>query len=333
MVDISTSYMGMKLRSPLVASAGPLSYEIDDIKRMEDAGIAAVVLYSLFEEQIEKEHQELHHHLNYGTNSYAEALTYFPEPGDFEAGPEQYLEHIRRAKKAVKIPIIASLNGYTDGGWTHFARLMEDAGADAIELNLYNVPTDPNITGKEIEEDYAETLWDVRKSVKIPLALKVSPYFSNLSNSAKKFADMGADALVLFNRFYQPDFDLEHLEVKPHVNLSTPAELRLTLRWIALLYGRVKSNLAGTGGVHRATDAIKLLMAGANITMLCSVLIKEGIHKISEIEKDMIAWMQERGYESVTEMIGSMSAEKYHTPFEFERAQYMKALHSVHIHH
>ncbi len=331
MIDLSTTYMGLKLRTPLVASAGPLSYEIEDIKRMEDAGISAVVLYSLFEEQIEKDHEELHHHLNYGTNSFAEALTYFPEPGDFESGPEEYLEHIRRAKKSVDIPVIASLNGYTDGGWTHFAKLMEEAGADAIELNLYNVPTNPDITGKEIEDDYVDTLIDVKKSVKIPIALKISPYFSNISNSAKRFAENGADSLVLFNRFYQPDFDLEQLEVKPHVNLSTPHELRLSLRWIALLYSRIKTDLAGTGGVHRAIDAIKLMMAGANISMLCSVLIKGGIGKISEIEKDMHIWLEEHEYESISEMRGSMSAEKYHTPFEFERSQYMKALHSVHF--
>jgi len=333
MISLSTKYMGLNLRTPLVASAGPLSYHLDDIKRMEDAGISAIVLYSLFEEQIEKENLELHHHLNYGTHSYAEALTYFPDPGDFESGPEGYLEHIRKAKEAVNIPIIASLNGYTSGGWTGFAKLMEQAGADGLELNLYNVPTDANVTGKEIEEDFAETLWQVRKSVSLPIALKISPYFSNLMNCAKKFANMGANALVLFNRFYQPDFDLEHLEVKPHIHLSTPHELRLSLRWIALLHGRISSDLAGTGGVHRGEDVLKLLLAGAHTAMLCSVLIREGIGKISIIEKDMLSWLEKHEYESVTQLIGSMSAEKYHTPFDYERAQYIKSLHSVHIHH
>ncbi|MBP9162055.1 MAG: dihydroorotate dehydrogenase-like protein [Leptospiraceae bacterium] len=332
MINLSTKYMGLNLRTPLVASAGPLSYHLDDIKKMEDAGISAVVLYSLFEEQIEKENQELHHHLSYGTHSFAEAITYFPEAGDFESGPEQYLEYIRKVKQSVSIPIIGSLNGYTSGGWTNFAKLIQEAGADGIELNLYNVPTDANVTGKELEEDFAETLWQVRKTVSIPIALKLSPYFSNLMNCAKKFANMGANALVLFNRFYQPDFDLEHLEVKSHVQLSTPNDLRISLRWIALLYTKVHADLAGTGGVHRAEDMLKLLMAGANVGMLCSVLIREGIKKISVIEKDMIAWMEKHEYESVTQMLGSMSAAKYHTPFEYERAQYIKALHSVHVH-
>lgn len=332
MIDLSTNYMGMKLKNPLVNSAGPLSYDLDDIKKMEDAGISAVVLYSLFEEQIEKEHQELHHHLNYGTHSFAEAITYFPNPGDFESGPDEYLEHIRKAKHSVDIPIIASLNGYTDGGWTEFARLMEEAGADGIELNLYNVPTDPNVSSKDIEEDYSQTIRSVRDAVKIPLAVKLSPYFTSISYSAKQYSELGVDALVLFNRFYQPDFDLEHLEVKPHVNLSTSQELRLSIRWIAILYSQIKADFAGTGGVHRATDVLKLMMAGANIAMLCSVLIKEGISKISHLEKEILQWMEEHEYSSIAEMRGSMSAAKYHTPFEFERSQYMKALHSVHIH-
>lgn len=333
MINLSTKYMGLTLKSPLVASAGPLSYHLDDIKKMEDAGISAVVLYSLFEEQIEKENQELHHHLNYGTHSFAEAITYFPDPGDFESGPEEYLDYIHKVKQAVNIPIIASLNGYTSGGWTNFAKLIQDAGADGLELNLYNVPTNPNITGIELEEDFAETFWQVQRNVTLPIALKLSPFFSNLTNCAKKFSDMGANALVLFNRFYQPDFDLEHLEVKSHVQLSTPHDLRLSLRWIALLYSQVNSDLAGTGGVHRAEDVLKLLMAGANVSMLCSVLIREGIKKITVIEKDLIDWMDKHEYESVAQMIGSMSAAKYHTPFEYERAQYIKALHSVHIHH
>lgn len=333
MVDLSTKYMGLNLRTPLVASAGPISYHLDDIKKMEDAGISAVVLYSLFEEQIERENMELHHHLNHGTHSFAEALTYFPDPGDFESGPDEYLEHIRKAKQSVKIPIIASLNGYTAGGWTKFAEQMEQAGADGLELNLYFVPTDMNVTGKDLEEDFAETLWQVRKTVSIPIALKLSPYFSNLMNCAQKFSNMGADALVLFNRFYQPDFDLEHLEVKPHVHLSTPHELRLSLRWIALLHSRVKADLAGTGGVHRAEDVLKLLLAGAHSAMLCSVLIREGFGKIKTIENEMLHWLETHEYESVRQMIGSMSAVKYHSPFDYERVQYIKSLHSFHIHH
>ncbi|MCP5501836.1 MAG: dihydroorotate dehydrogenase-like protein [Leptospiraceae bacterium] len=332
-MDLSTNYLGFKLRTPLVASASPLSYEIDDIKKMEDAGLSAVVLYSLFEEQLNQESHELHHHLTHGTESYAEALTYFPEPEDFEVGPEAYLEHIRRAKEAVKIPIIASLNGNTPGGWTGFAKLIQEAGADAIELNLYDVPTDMNMSGREIEEDYAETLWGVKKAVDIPVALKLSPYFSNLSNCAKRFDDMGADALVLFNRFYQPDIDLEHLEIKPHILLSTPHALRLPLRWIALLYGNIKCNLAGTSGIHKSADVIKLMMAGADVAMLCSVLIRDGIEQAKVIEEGILHWMEEHEYESIKQMQGSMSQMKYHTPYEFERAQYMKALHSVHLHH
>jgi len=332
-MDMSTTYLNLNLRTPLVASASPLSYELDDIKRLEDSGISAIVLHSLFEEQLVQDSLELHYHLSAHTESHAEALNYFPEPSEFELGPDGYLEHIRQAKEAVDIPIIASLNGYTSGGWIDFAKKMESAGADAIEMNIYDVPTDSNLTSSEMEEEFLEILREVKAAVKIPVALKLSPFFTNLSNMAKRFSDLGADALVLFNRFYQPDFDLEHLEVRPHILLSTPHDLRLPLRWIAILYGKVQCDLAATGGIHKSTDAIKALMAGANVTMLCSVLLREGIEYVKVLEQGMRDWLVEHEYESVRQMIGSMSQKNCSNPHEYERAQYMRALHSIHLHH
>ncbi|MCB1178967.1 MAG: dihydroorotate dehydrogenase-like protein [Leptospiraceae bacterium] len=332
-MDLKTKYLGLQLRTPFVASASPLSYEIDDIKKLEDSGISAVVLHSLFEEQLVEESLELHHHLEAHTESYAESLSYFPEVSEYEIGPDAYLEHIRQAKESVDIPIIASLNGYTSGGWIDFAKKMESAGADAIEMNIYDVPTDTGLESKELENDFLEILKEVKSNVKIPVALKLSPFFTNLSYMAKQFSDAGADALVLFNRFYQPDFDLEHLEVRPHILLSTPHDLRLPLRWIAILYGKVESDLAATGGIHKSTDALKALMAGAKITMLCSVLLKEGIQHTKVLEKGMIDWLEEHEYESVNQLIGSMSQKNCPNPHEYERVQYMKALHSMHIHH
>jgi dihydroorotate dehydrogenase (fumarate) len=331
-MDLSTTYMGLNLRTPFVASASPLSYEIDDIKRLEDSGISAIVLHSLFEEQLVTDSLELHYHLTAHTESFAEALSYFPDSSEFELGPDGYLEHIRQAKQAVDIPIIASLNGYTSGGWIDFAKKMESAGADAIEMNIYDVPTETEVLSGILEEEFIEILKEVKSAVNIPVALKLSPFFTNLSNMAKRFSDTGADALVLFNRFYQPDFDLEHLEVKPHILLSTPHDLRLPLRWIAILYGKLKSDLAATGGIHKSTDAIKALMAGAKVTMLCSVLLKEGIGYTRTLEKGMLDWLVEHEYDSVQMMIGSMSQKNCANPHEYERVQYMRALHSVHVH-
>ncbi len=325
-MDLSTTYLGLKLRTPLVPSASPLSEEIDGIKRMEDFGASAVVLYSLFEEQLMLERLELDHHMTEGTESFAEATTFMPEPGEFHLGPEGYLEHIRRAKEAVGIPIIASLNGVTAGGWTEYAKLIEQAGADALELNIYYIPTAPGLTGVEVEQTYLDILNMVKSVTTIPVAVKLSPFFSNLANMAKRIDDAGAGALVLFNRFYQPDIDLENLTVRPNVILSTPQALRLPMRWIAILHGRIKADLAATSGIHTAHDVIKMLMAGANVTMLCSVLMRHGVERLRMIEGGLREWMAEHEYESVEQMRGSMSQQNCANPSEFERAQYMRAL-------
>ncbi|NWF62081.1 MAG: dihydroorotate dehydrogenase-like protein [Fischerella sp.] len=325
-MDLTTTYMGMTLRSPLVPSASPLSEDIDNIKRMEDAGAAAVVMHSLFEEQITLERYELHHHLTYGTESFPEALTYFPEPANFRVGPEEYLNHIRKAKEKVGIPIIASLNGSSVGGWTDYARLIQQAGASAVELNIYYVPTDIELTSEQIEQTYINILQAVKAAVTIPVAVKLSPYFTNMANMAKRLDNAGADGLVLFNRFYQPDINLENLEVQPNVLLSTPQAMRLPLRWVAILYGRINASLAATSGIHNARDVLKMLMAGANITMLCSVLLREGINHIRCIEQEMRTWMEKHEYESVQLLQGSMSQKNCPDPSAFERSQYMKAL-------
>src|SRR5580704_3677279 len=269
MIDLSTEYIGLKLRTPLVPSASPLSQEVSSIRRMEDAGASAVVLYSLFEEQLRQESVELDYRMSEGTESFAESLTFFPQPSEFRLGPEGYLDLIRKAKEAVKIPVIASLNGTTVGGWTQYARQIQQAGADALECNIYYIPTDPNLSSTQVEQTYIEILASVKSAVTIPVAVKISPFFSNLANMAKRLDAAGASGLVLFNRFYQPDIDLEELEIRPNVLLSTPQALRLPLTWIGMLYGRVKASLAATSGIHEAQDVIKLLMVGANATMLC----------------------------------------------------------------
>ncbi len=327
-MDLTTTYLGKKLKNPLVASASPLSRKIDNIRRLEDAGAAAVVLFSLFEEEILHETRELDHYLTYGTESYAEALSYFPEPQEFYLGPEAYLEHIRQAKAAVDIPIIGSLNGVSPGGWINYARKIEAAGADALELNLYYIPTDPALSSDDIERMYLNTLKTVKGSVSIPVALKLSPFFSAMANMARQFDAAGANALVLFNRFYQPDIDLESLEVVPNVILSTPQAMRLPLRWIAILYGRVKADLAATSGIHTAQDVLKMLMAGANVTMMASALLQHGIDHLRKVLDEMKIWMEEHEYESVQLMQGSMSQKAVAEPAAFERANYIKALHS-----
>ncbi|MBI3849928.1 MAG: dihydroorotate dehydrogenase-like protein [Verrucomicrobia bacterium] len=325
-MDLSTTYLGLKLRTPLVPSASPLSEDLDNLKRMEDAGAAAVVLHSLFEEQIRLERYELAHHLTQGTESYPEALTYFPEPAEFHIGPEVYLTHIRKAKQSMNIPIIASLNGSTPGKWTQYARLIEQAGADALELNIYWIPTDMEMRADEVEHVYVEILKAVKSEVKIPVAVKLSPFFSNFANMAARLDAAGANALVLFNRFYQPDIELESLEVTPSVFYSTPMAMRLPMRWIAILYDRISASLAATSGIHRGTDALKMLMAGADVTMLCSVLMRHGIDQLRVIEREMVAWMQEHEYISVEQLKGCLSHKNCPDPSAFERAQYMKAV-------
>lgn len=325
-MKLSTNYLGLKLRSPLVPSASPLAEDADNIKRMEDAGAGAVVLHSLFEEQIVSERIELDRHLTEGTESFAEALSYFPEPAEFRVGPEEYLSLIASAKKSVKIPVIASLNGSSRGGWIHYAKDMQQAGADALELNIYHIPTDMNQEGAEVERNTIEILKNVKASVSIPVAVKLSPFFSNFANMAKRVDEAGANGLVLFNRFYQPDIDLETLEVAPNVLLSTPMAMRLPLRWIAILHGRLNASLAATSGIHRANEALKVLMAGADVTMLCSVLLKRGIKHIAVIEQEMIEWLEAHEYESVEQLKGSMSQKNCPDPSAFERAQYMRAL-------
>ncbi|MHC1768972.1 MAG: dihydroorotate dehydrogenase-like protein [Verrucomicrobiia bacterium] len=328
-MDLSTKYLGLNLQNPLVVSACPLSDEISNIKKMEDCGASAVVLYSLFEEQIRSERYEMHWHMTHGTESYPEALTYFPEPEEFDIGPEEYLKHIAKAKETVKIPIIASLNGSTMSGWTDFAKQIQQAGADALELNIYSIPTDLDLDGSEVEKNYLEIVKAVRSEVSIPLAVKLSPFFSNFANMAKRFADQGANGLVLFNRFYQPDIELESLEVSPNILYSTPMAMRLPLRWIAILYQRVRVSLAATSGVHRGTDALKCLMAGADVTMLCSAIMRHGIPQLAVIQEQMSNWMDEHEYTSVEQLKGSMSQQNCANPSAFERAQYMQALSST----
>lgn len=327
-MDLTTTYMGMTLEHPIVPSASPLSRSLDGIRLLEDAGAAAVVMYSLFEEQITLESRQLDHFLTYGTDSFAEALSYFPAMESYNIGPDQYLNLIGQAKGTVDIPIIGSLNGVSTGGWIEYARLIEEAGADGLELNVYYIPTDPALTGSDVEELYLGVLRDVKQSVSIPVAVKLSPYFSATAHMASRLAEAGADALVLFNRFYQPDFDLENLEVVPRLVLSSSLELRLPLHWVAILYGRVPVDFAITSGVHTHEDVLKGLMAGANITMMASELLRYGIRRIGEVLNDLVLWMEEHEYESVAQMQGSMSQQHVAEPAAFERANYMKVLDS-----
>ncbi|MCU0513440.1 MAG: dihydroorotate dehydrogenase-like protein [Anaerolineae bacterium] len=328
-MDLSTVYLGLTLKNPLVVSASPLSEDISSLRRMEDAGAGAIVLYSLFEEQLRREQIDLHHHTTYGTNSFAEALTYFPEPEEYKVGPDGYLEHIRKAKAAVDIPVIASINGSTPGGWTNFALAMQAAGADALELNVYNIPTDLDMSGEMVEQNLIEIVRAVRNTVSIPIAVKLSPFYSNMANLAKKLAGAGANGLVLFNRFYQPDIDLEALEVRPHVLLSTPAAMRLPLRWIAILHGRVPVDLAGTSGIHKAEDVIKMLMVGANVTMMAATLMRNGIDYLRTVEAEVRFWLQDHEYDSVRQMIGSLSQKNSGNPAAFERANYIRSISTI----
>ncbi len=325
-MNLSTTYLGLKLRTPLVPSASPLCEKLENLKRMEDAGAAAVVLHSLFEEQIRADRTKFEQQLTQGTQSYPEALTYFPEPHAFADGPEAYLDHLTRAKQSLGIPIIASLNGTTFGGWTTISRQLEEAGADALELNLYSVPTDADCSAEDIEQSYLTIVATVKAQVKIPVAVKLSPFFTNLTHFARRLERHGADGLVLFNRFYQPDIDLEDAEVVPHAQLSTSSAMRLPLRWIAMLHRRLGINLAATSGIHRGTDALKLLMAGADVTMLCSALMRHGIDHLRSVEREMVEWMEQHEYESVEQLKGRLSQQNCPHPGAFERAQYVRAV-------
>ncbi len=325
-MDLSTTYMGLKLKHPIVPSASPLSKNLDGIRKMEDAGAPAVVMYSLFEEQIEWESRVLDHYLSYGSESFAEATSYYPDLAHYNVGPDEYLNLISKAKAATSIPIIGSLNGVSTGGWIEYAHKIQEAGADAIELNLYYIATDLLRTGAEVEQMYLDVVRDVKKTVTIPVAVKLSPFFSSTANMAYRLAAQGADALVLFNRFYQPDFDLEHLEVVPHLVLSNSNELRLPLRWTAILHGRVPVDFAITTGVHRTEDVLKGLMAGAKVTMMASELLEHGLGRINQVLEGVKSWMIEREYESVSQMIGSLSQVNLAQPAMIERANYMKNL-------
>ena len=327
-MNITTNYLGLDLRNPIVPSSGPISEDLSKIKAMEDAGAAAVVLYSLFEEQIENESLELHHRTTYHVESYAEALNYFPEPFEYRLGPDEYLEHIRKAKESVGIPIIASLNGKSLGGWIDYSKKIEQAGADALELNIYLLATNPSKPSSWIEKTYIDIVKEVKSSISIPIAVKMHPFFSSVAWIAAELDKAGADGLSLFNRFYQPDIDLESLEVVPNVILSSPASMRLPLRWIGILYGKVKADLAATSGIYTEKDVIKLIMAGAKVTHMMSCLLKFGFGHITDVITKLKYWMEVNEYESLDQMRGSMSYMKVEDPSRFERANYMKVLHS-----
>jgi dihydroorotate dehydrogenase (fumarate) len=327
-MDLSTTYLGLKLKNPLVPSSSPLTRDIGNLRRMEDAGAAAVVLYSLFEEQIYQESHTLDQYLTQGTESFAEALSYFPEAPEYQSGPEVYLEHLYKAKRALDIPVIGSLNGVSTGWWVQYAADIEAAGADALELNVYYLPTDLHFSGSDVETMYLDLLRDVRAAVSIPVAVKLSPYFSNIANIAYRLTVAGADGLALFNRFYQPDLDLDMLEVTPNLKLSSSVEMRLPLRWIAILYGRIAADLALTTGVHTITDVAKGLAAGAAVTMMASELLQNGIDRLKVLRAGLEAWLVEHEYESVAQLQGSLSQINCAEPAAFERANYMRVLSS-----
>jgi len=328
-MDLRTTYMGLELRNPLIPSSSPLTQYVDKCRQLEDAGAAAVVVHSLFEEQLTHESLELSYHLTHGTESFAEAMTYFPDLNSDEyLGPEEYLNHIRALKEALEIPVFGSLNGVTPGGWVEYAKMIEEAGADGLELNVYYVATDLQLPSLEAEQLYLDILAETKKQVKIPIAMKLSPYFSSMADMARRLDEGGADALVLFNRFYQPNIDLDELEVRPDLVLSTPSEGRLPLRWIAILFGHINASLGATTGVHTHLDVLRMLMAGADVTMMASALLLNGVRHLSTVLSDLQDWMVEKEYTSVEQLKGSMSQKSVANPAAFERANYIKTLHS-----
>ncbi len=328
MPDLTTKYLGLTLKNPLVASSSPLCKDVSNILEMEDAGISAVVLHSLFEEQIDIESRNLDQFLSSGAESYAESLSYFPDMGQYNIGPDGYLEHIRKAKQGVDIPVIGSLNGISTGGWIRYAKLIEQAGADALELNIYFLPNNGTVSSAQVEQMYCDLVSHVKASVSIPIAVKLGPYFSSIPEMAHRLDAVGADGLVLFNRFYQPDIDLEAMEVHPALELSDSGELLLRLHWVAVLYGKIKADLAITGGVHTAGDVLKSMMSGARVAMTTSALLRHGIEYAAKIQQDLAEWMDEKEYHSIEQMQGSMSEESAPQPSAYHRANYMKVLSS-----
>ncbi|HEV2351910.1 MAG TPA: dihydroorotate dehydrogenase-like protein [Terriglobia bacterium] len=328
MIDLTTTYLGLTLKNPVVVSASPLQKDLGNIRQMEDCGAAAIVMHSLFEEQIDVEGRELNRYMEQGTESYAESLSYLPDMETYNLGPEGYLEHLSRVKNSVGIPVIGSLNGVSRGGWTRYARMMEEAGADAIELNTYYLETDPKVTGAEVEQMYCDLVTELRASVKIPLAAKLSPMFSSMPNIARRLDQLGMNALVLFNRFYQPDFDLEKLEVVQSLVLSQSYELLPRLNWVAILFGHIAADLAVTGGVHSGIDVLKCMMAGARVAMTTSALLRNGINHISKILEETSLWMEEHEYVSIRQMQGSMARQSVSDASAFERVNYMHVLSS-----
>ena len=331
MIDLSTTYLGLKLKNPLVPSSSPLMRKVDNIKRMEDAGAAAVVLHSLFEEQIILESESIDRTISVDAESIFEMRSYFPDLQHYNVGPDRYLDHVREVKQAVRIPVIASLNGVSTGGWTRYAKMMQEAGADALELNMYYVAANPAQSATQVEEMYLELVREIKTHLRIPVAVKIGPYFSAFANFAQCLDHAGADGLVIFNRFYQPDFDIENLDVASDLVLSTPSELLLRLRWAAILYGRVQADLAITGGVHTANDVLKSMMAGANVAMMTSVLLELGIDHLRHMLADLTNWMETHEYSSIQQMRGSMSQRAVAQPSVFERANYMKMLQSYQV--
>ncbi len=327
-MNLETTYMGLELSSPVVVSASPLSEEIANIRQMEDCGAGAVVLFSLFEEQIQHEANELEFYLHYGADRFPESLTYFPDLGEYRLGAEDYLDHICKAHQAVDMPVIASLNGISTSGWVRYATEFQEAGADAIELNVYYVPTVPQLDSQQVEQTYLDVLQAVKQQVDIPVAMKLSPFFSSPANVITTLDKAGADGFVLFNRFYQPDIDLQEMAVATKLTLSEPVENLLPMRWIAIMYGKVSASLAASTGIHSAEDVMKMLLAGADVAMLCSVLLKKGVGYITDIRDGLVRLMQEKEYESLSQLRGSISQQNCANPDAFERANYLKILHS-----
>jgi dihydroorotate dehydrogenase (fumarate) len=328
MIDLSTSYMGLILKNPIVASPSPLCDSVDKIRLLEDHGIAAVVLPSLFEEQLILESESLDADLSRGAETFPESSSFLPDLMNYNLGPDGYLELIRKASECVSIPIIASLNGCSPSGWVRYARDMERAGADAIELNIYSLVTDPARTAAQVEEDYCNLVRRLRENLTIPIAVKLSQFFSAIANFATHLDTSGANALVLFNRFYQPDLDIEQLDVVPTLTLSHPSELLLRLHWVAVIYGHIRADIAVTGGVHRAEDVLKSVMAGARVAMMTSALLQNGVEHLDTVQSEIIQWMEDHEYESINQMRGSMSQRNVPDPEAYERANYMRVLSS-----